>query len=131
MISRPQAEALATFIAHVRPDWHRPGILAAIDRASRLGSPGHIGSALSRLADNRELRTPALLAEPGPHWHGTPIAAQRPPTMCGDHPQQRALGCRPCADELAAVDHETHADALRRAIRDGNTERRRLKRGTP
>jgi hypothetical protein len=131
MISRTQAEALATFITRIRPDWDHPGILAAIGKAQHLGSPAAIGSALCRLADNRELRTPATLPDPGAHWAGTPVAAIRPPTMCGDHPRRRALNCPDCAAELGAVDHATHANQLRTAIRRGNAERRRLKRGAP
>ena len=129
MISRTQAEALATFVAHIRPDWDRPGILAAIGKAGNLGSPSAIGVALCRLADNRGLNTPALLPTPGAHWTDTPVAAIRPPTMCGDHPQQRALDCPDCAAELADVDHAAHANRLR-AIAAGNTERRRLTRGS-
>lgn len=67
-ISHTQATALATFVAKVRDDWDHPGILAAIQKAQSLGNPTQIGRALIALAENRELRTPALLASPGKHW---------------------------------------------------------------
>jgi len=95
-ISRVEAQALAAFVSRIRDDWQQPGIVAAIEKAAPLGSPAAIGAALCMLAENLELRTPALLAETGPHWTGTTVAKLTPPVMCVDHPAEPARECREC-----------------------------------
>jgi len=122
MITRAQAEAIATAITQVRhpdhPRWDRAGILAAIDQASRMGSPADILAALAALARRGDVRTPAMLAHPGPHWTGTTVAERKPPTMCGTHPQRRALECPECASEVAAGDHLAGVRAVKAALRE-------------
>src|SRR5690349_20656220 len=95
-MTKVEAQALAAFVARVRPDWQQPGIMAAIEKAVPLGSAAAIGGALCRLAENLELRTPALLAEPGPHWSGTTVATRQPPVKCPEHPGEKAGACREC-----------------------------------
>ena len=95
-ITKAEAQALATFVARCREDWDHPGIVAAIQRAAHLGSPAAIGAALCRLAENRDLRTPAMLADPGTHWAGTTVAKVAPPVTCPDHPAEKAGACRVC-----------------------------------
>ena len=95
-ITRVEAQALAAFVTRIRDDWDQPGIVAAIEKAAPLGAPAAIGAALCRLAENRDLRTPAMLAEPGTHWAGTTVAKLAPPVMCVDHPDQPARECREC-----------------------------------
>ena len=104
-ITKADAQALATFVARCRDDWDHPGIVAAIGKASHLGSPAAIGAALCRLAENRELRTPASLASPGTHWAGTTVAKVAPPVMCAepDHSDELARECRKCR-ALAVTD---------------------------
>lgn len=119
-MTRTEAEAIATAIERVRPAdlprWDRAGILAAIDRASQMGSPADILAALARLAGRADVRTPAMLAAPGPHWAGTTVADRRPPTMCGEHPTRRALGCPECAATVVG-DAAAGVAAVRAAIR--------------
>ena len=103
-ITKAEAQALAAFVARCRSDWDHPGIVAAIQKAAPLGSPAAVGAALCRLAENRELRTPAMLADPGAHWSGTSVAKVAPPVMCADHPDQPARACKTCED--AAVPAE-------------------------
>ena len=100
-ITVAQTQALAAFVARCRDDWDHPGIVAAITKASHLGSPAAIGAALCRLAENPELRTPAMLADQGSHWGGTTVAKLTPPVTCPDHPGEKAGACRVC--ESAAV----------------------------
>jgi hypothetical protein len=100
-ITQTQAEALAAFVCRVRSDWDHPGVMAAIKKARDLGPAAAVGAALCRLAENRDLRTPALLAEPGPHWGATTVATRQPPSMCPDHPTSRILDCQECLDEVA------------------------------
>ena len=65
--TRVQAEALATLVRLIRPDWDHPGIVHAIGRCKR--EPlSEVAVALIRLAENGQAKTPALLPEPGRHW---------------------------------------------------------------
>jgi hypothetical protein len=128
-ITQTQAQALATFAARIRDDWDQPGILAAIQKAQSLGSPAQIGRALMALAENRELRTPALLASPGKHWvqDGEPVGPNVSHNVrCPEHPinfhpcpQCAAKKCEPTPDYLEAK----AALAARRPI---PTEQKRL-----
>ena len=114
-ITTTEAQALATFISRIRDDWNHPGIVAAIEKAAPLGTPADIGTALCRLAANTELRTPALLAEDGPHWRDTTVASRIWPVMCTRHPEVRASRCDydgPCAADVTT----RGADAVRAAL---------------
>ena len=83
----------------VCPDWDQPGILAAIKAARMLGTPQEIGVALCRLANNYELRTPAMLHQPGAHWHGTGVAERARPNQCAQHPEHPSGRCPDCDRE--------------------------------
>jgi len=127
-ITKSEAQALATFVARCRDDWDHPGIVAAIQKAAHLGAPAAIGAALCRLAENRELRTPAMLAEPGTHWTGTTVAKLPPPIMCADHPAEPARECRECRALAERTDHSAGAAAVRAEYR---TRTRRTPRPEP
>jgi len=122
-IDHTQATALAAFVGRIRPDWDHPGIVAAIGKARSLGSAAAIGAALCRLAENRELRTPAMLAEPGTHWSGTTVAKLPPPIMCAEHPHQPARECPDCRAQ-AVTDKAALAD-LAAAVRAHHKTRTR------
>ena len=99
MMTRTQAEALATFIAKVRPDWDHPGIVAAISKAQAKATPLQVARALVNLAENSDLRTPAMLAEKGQHWRDGmeptgPNASHD--VRCPEHPTH-AHPCPDCA----------------------------------
>jgi hypothetical protein len=115
-IDKAQAQALAAFVSRIRPDWDHPGIVAAISRARNLGSAAAVGAALCRLAENLELRTPAILADPGHHWSGTTVASRQAPVMCTDHPAQPRGRCTECAAIAAATDHAKGAALVKRAL---------------
>ena len=117
-IDQTQAQALAAFVGRIRPDWDHPGIVAAIGKARSLGSAAAVGAALCRLAENLELRTPAILADPGHHWAGTSAASRQAPVMCPEHSTEKAGNCRACA-AAALTDPEeirARAAAVRAAI---------------
>jgi hypothetical protein len=84
-ITDTQAQALAQFAATLRPGtptaprWDPPGIRAAIHAAKRRAPAGELAIALIRLAGRDDLRTPALLAEDGPHWVALPFAETHAP----------------------------------------------------
>lgn len=116
-ITRPQAEALATFVARIRDDWDHPGIVAAIGNARELGTAADVAVALCRLAGNRELRTPATLHQPGSHWRDTAVAARLAPVNCPDHPAHLTRDCPECAALSDRADHAKGAAAARAAIK--------------
>ena len=130
-ITTSQAQALAAFVSRVRDDWDHPGIVAAIQKAAPLGSPAAIGAALCRLAENRELRTPAMLADPGTHWSGTTVAKVAPPVMCPEHPAEKASACKECiaaavpADQCAAWRRPTPTRRPTVVRREPQTDRER------
>lgn len=96
---------LARFVATIRPDWQVPGIRAAI-HATRTAMPTttttDLAAALIELTRRDDLRTPAMLADDGPHWHTgrTPDARPRR-AYCQTHDHE-AIPCRWCrADQIA------------------------------
>lgn len=144
--TRVQAEALATFVRQLRPDWDHPGIVHAIGRCQR--EPlSEIAVALIRLAENGQAKTPALLPEPGRHWKraaldDTPAGPNtRNLDLCPDHgnPRRDCLDChRDAGPELTPEQIAANAAAMRaqvremqRQVREGNAERRRLQGAQP
>lgn len=112
-MTQTQGQALAAFVARIRTDWDQPGILAAIAKAQTLGTPVQVARALINLADNTDLRTPAILAQPGSHWlapDGSHVQRRGDNDVrCPDHsmsvmpcPQCEAKRCDPTDDYLAA-----------------------------
>ncbi len=103
-VRRVEAEALATFVRQLRPDWDHPGIVAAIGRCKR--EPlSEIAVALIRLAENGRARTPALLPGHGRHWANASIDdGPAGPNLvrrdtCWTHPGQDRATCPDCATE--------------------------------
>ena len=118
-ITHAQAQALATFVSRIRDDWDHPGIVAAITKARELGNAADIGTALCRLAANAELKTPAMLADPGAHWRDTTVATRQAPTMCPEHPTEKAGHCRACITDALTDPEAIHAkaEAVRAAMK--------------
>ena len=78
------ALALARFVHCLRTDWDVPGIRAAIHAARHVDRRESVAIALIELARRDDLRTPALLPEPGAHWQtgrtpGARVTARRCP----------------------------------------------------
>ena len=129
--TRVQAEALATFVRQLRPDWDHPGIVAAIGRCKR--EPlSEVAVALIRLAENGQAKTPALLPEPGRHWNRAAIddrpagPALRNLDLCPEHgnPRRDCLDCRRDAGpDLTPEQIAANAAALRTQIAQAGRER--------
>ena len=143
--TRAQAEALATFVRQLRPDWDHPGIVHAIGRCHR-EALSEIAVALIRLAENGQAKTPALLPEPGRHWKraaldDTPAGPNtRNLDHCPIHPGHERRDCRPCRDDHGpTLDDQARAAAadecrgviaeLQRKVRELRAEREALKAG--
>jgi len=95
-LSRSQGEALTALLHQLRRDWGLPGIAATLRKTATLGTAADITVAAVRCAANPQMRTPALIAEPGPHWQGTDTGQRMAPIMCVDHPQNPARNCLEC-----------------------------------
>lgn len=108
-LTRSQGEALTTLVGTMRKDWDLPGVRAAIRQAAEIGPAFDVIVATVRAAANTEARTPAFIPSPGPHWQGTATGSHQPPTMCGLHPEQRALRCPECATTPTATPEQIAA----------------------
>ena len=95
-LSQSQGQALTALLHTIRRDWGLAGITAALKKASPLGSAAEVAVAACRCAANEDMRTPALIADPGPHWHGLAAGSRLAPVMCVTHPEQKAGSCEAC-----------------------------------
>ena len=129
--TRVQAEALATFVRLLRPDWDHPGIVHAIGRCQR-EAISETAVALIRLAENGQAKTPALLPEPGRHWKraGLDDAPAGPNSRnldrCPEHgnPRTDCLDCRrENGPELTAEQIAANVAALRSQVAAKGRER--------
>ena len=95
-LSQSQGQALTALLHTIRRDWGLAGITAALKKASLLGSAAEVAVAACRCAANPDMRTPALIADPGPHWQGLAAGSRLAPQMCVTHPEQKAGSCAEC-----------------------------------
>ena len=120
MMTRDQGVAIATAVQQVRPEWDHAGILAALEKASTLGTPAEVAAAAFRLAGNLQVRTPGMLAQPGKHWRAP---AEGGPTVsvvvtrCGEHPEHPAARC-PLCETRGDVDHQAGVALVKAALRE-------------
>lgn len=91
-ISRIEAEALATAVAWLRPDWNQPGVLAALRDVAPTADKWDVYHAIGAIAADPTVKTPGFLKTKGAHW-------QR---MDGSKPARRGDHNVPC------VDHPTY-----------------------
>lgn len=109
-ITREQAQAIALLIHRLR-GWDIPGIMAALRRAAGMATDAYeLARVAIAVAENPAARTPALIAEVGPHWHTRPRSSPTPPrrTPC-DEPGHTGdvVSCPEC--DAAVADPETIA----------------------
>jgi hypothetical protein len=95
-LSQSQGQALTALLGTIRKDWGLAGITAALKKASPLGSAAEVAVAACRVAANEGIRSPSLIADPGPHWLGLAAGSRLAPVMCTEHPEQKAGGCVKC-----------------------------------
>lgn len=105
-MTKVQAEALAAFVARIRPEWRPAGILAALEKAAPTADVHDVACALIRLAEDGTVRTPGLLPQPGPHWakpNGEHAPRRGDHTMrCPEHPTQ-PMPCVECRQDRAPM----------------------------
>lgn len=111
-MTKVQAEALAAFVARIRPEWRPAGILAALEKAAPTADVHDVACALIRLAEDATVKTPGLLPQPGPHWlkpDGTKPARRGDHTLtCPEHAER--LPCGRCIADTGAPPAEVLGD---------------------
>lgn len=111
-MTKVQAEALAAFVARIRPEWRPAGILAALEKAAPTADVHDVACALIRLAEDATVKTPGLLPQPGPHWlkaDGSKPARRGDHTMtCPEHAEH--LPCGRCIADTGAPPAEVLGD---------------------
>lgn len=116
-MTKVQAEALAAFVARIRPEWRPAGILAALEKAAPTADVHDVACALIRLAEDATVKTPGLLPQPGPHWlkpDGTKPARRGDHTLtCPEHAER--LPCGRCIADTGAPPAEV-LDDIRAAL---------------
>lgn len=124
-----QMEMLARLVWMLRkadgaPEWDGPGIIAKLREAAPTASSWDLARAAINLAENRELRTPGVLSQPGPHWlkhDGTKPARRGDHTMrCPDHGEPY-LRCEQCAAIKAGPPPEDVQAEVRAALEQAKT----------
>ena len=121
-MTKVQAEALAAFVARIRPEWRPAGILAALEKAAATADVHDVACALIRLAEDATVKTPGLLPQPGPHWlkpDGSKPARRGDHTLtCPEHAER--LPCGRCIADTGAPPEEVLAE-IRAGIEHGKT----------
>lgn len=112
-LTRTQGQRLCELIHLLRPEWDLPGITAAVRKAAEIASGPEVCVAALRVAANPEAETPGLIPHPGSHWSQTAAGRHQPPTPCGLHPGQPALGCPECKAIPVATPEQIAAARLR------------------
>lgn len=116
-MTETQAQALAALIVRLReadgmPQWDNAGIIAKLREAAPTASSWDLARAAINLAENRDLRTPGVLPQPGPHWL-KPDGSK--PTRRGDHTMtcpehSERLPCGRCIADTGAPPAEVLGD---------------------
>lgn len=116
-MTETQAQALAALIVRLRdadgmPQWDNAGIIAKLREAAPTASSWDLARAAINLAENRDLRTPGVLPQPGPHWlkpDGSKPARRGDHTMtCPEHAER--LPCGRCIADTGAPPAEVLGD---------------------
>ena len=108
------ADALASLLGRLRPDWQMPGIMAALaDERLRGRNPFAVARAAILAAGNPKVRTPAVIAMDGEHWNEPdapkptwmppPFETQRIPPRTEAEVESAALAAAAAKATLAAT----------------------------
>lgn len=133
MMTKPQADATATLVATLRPDWDHTGIMAALALAQVRGPAHEVAIAAIRAAASPSNRTPAVIPLEGQHWNrptsqtGAATVGPWDRRSCAKcswfHDPGPCLRADPDATERGA---EAAREAIAKAKRDTATERDRI-----
>lgn len=131
ILDKPRAQAAATLAVHLRKlagftEWHMAGTLTALEAAAGTASAFEVSQAIVRLAAMPEMKTPALLAQPGPWWptahDGSTIRRRGDHTMTCPDPKHggERMPCGQCASNTGAPPAEVQAE-IRAALEAAKT----------
>ena len=105
-MSRRAISTLAYVIHELRPDWDRPGIEAALERAHQTNPDLAAITHAAIAATNRDdQHTPAIIALPGPHWTCTSSQTSPlpPKPRCLEEPMGEPIPAETRAHHLARI----------------------------
>ena len=94
--------AIAHLVARIRPEWHQPGVMAALRDCPDGKLADTAVAALICARDRTDQATPAVIALDGAHWRTTPGSAPPPPP-------DRGPDCHHCGHS-----RDAHPDLLAR-----------------
>ena len=70
-LTHKQATTLAAFLAELRTDWDKAGIVSALGKARTIAPAADLAVAAIRAASTASNRTPSVIGMEGPHWRST------------------------------------------------------------
>lgn len=114
-LTESQGRALAALVAEMRPEWGVAGVWAALGKARSRGTGWAVAHAALYCAADPAVRTPALIAEAGPHWtRGVDAPSPANVARCPmpGHSSFPAHACGSCRSEQLAADDELAAALL-------------------
>jgi hypothetical protein len=109
-MTKSQGTILARLIAELRPEWEFQGILAAIKKATAKGNEFDVSLAAIYAASDPGARTPAFIAENGPHWDSVTAMPR----------EDEAYVRRRRSESIA---HKRNLDELRQLVAQADPER--------
>lgn len=106
-LTEEQAGIIANVLTQIRPDWSHASLMTQLwEHRAHPASFGDLVIAAATKAQQGDLRTPAAIWSPGPHWptaseDAVRSAHHRGP-RCTTHPEEVAATCRCCAADRIA-----------------------------
>lgn len=107
MLTQTQAAIIANALHEIRPDWPQASLMTQLweHRDHPATFADTLVAAVTKAQDT-DLRTPAAIWNPGPHWPDTSreavtAHAEQGP-RCEDHTTEPAATCRSCRGDVLA-----------------------------
>lgn len=113
-----QGQALAKFLAALRPDWDTPGIEHQLGKARHAAPVDALAIAAIKAAATVTNRSPAVIGLDGPHWRGSDVAPRIAPPAADERCSTCSMRRDRCR-ETWATDHEFVSAAVTAAAKRG------------
>lgn len=104
-LTAQQASIIANALVQVRSDWKWTSLMTLLEahRDHPATFPDLLIAAVTK-AQEPDLRTPAAIFNPGPHWPEHVRDRLPAGPACADHPEEDAATCRCCRADVIAGD---------------------------
>ena len=109
MITQTQASIIANALTEIRPDWNWQSLMTLLE--ANCAHPATFADTLVAAvtkAQDTDLRTPAAIWNPGPHWPDTSrdavTAHSEQGPRCEDHTTEPAATCPCCIADVKCGD---------------------------